>query len=103
MVIVERDGVACVDAQGFATLEVELHVRSLSPAPVSRLPGPCCRLPIGVQHQVKLGAGGDGKFGEDLVQVILHGARADEKPPGYLRVAQTVASQTCDAVLLRVS
>jgi len=44
---------------------------------------------------------GDAKLGEDLVQVILDGARADEQLGGDRRVRLTFAGEPRDLGLLR--
>src|SRR5689334_22655978 len=43
------------------------------------------------QCSMELQAGADLELGEDLAQVVLDGARADEQPGGDLRVRQPVA------------
>jgi hypothetical protein len=50
---------------------------------------------------VKLATGVDAELGEDLGQVVLDGARADEQPRAGLRVGQAVTSQPRDPSLLR--
>jgi hypothetical protein len=55
---------------------------------------------VGGQRLVELAAGGDGELGEDLAQVVLDRARADEQPGADLRVGQTVAGQPRDLRLL---
>ena len=42
----------------------------------------------------------DAELGEDLAQVVLDGARADEQPGADLRVGQAVAGQPRDLGLL---
>src|SRR5580704_13221548 len=55
---------------------------------------------VGGQDLVKLAAGADGELGEDLGQVVLDRARADEQPGADLRVGQAVAGQPRDLGLL---
>jgi hypothetical protein len=45
---------------------------------------------------VELAAGADAELGEDLAQVVLHGARADEQPRADLGVGQPLAGQPRD-------
>src|SRR5258708_25773332 len=48
------------------------------------------------QDAAELVAGADGELGEDLVQVVLDGARAHEQLGGDLRVGQAVGGQPGD-------
>src|SRR5580658_6364659 len=52
------------------------------------------------QGAVELAAGADGELGEDLAQVVLDRARADEQPGADLRVRQATAGQLRDLCLL---
>jgi len=54
----------------------------------------------GGQDPVELAAGADAELGEDLAQVVLDRARADEQPGADLRVGQAVAGQPRDLSLL---
>ena len=56
---------------------------------------------VGGQGAVKLAAGADVELGEDLGQVVLNRARADEQPGTDLRVGQPVPGQPRDLGLLR--
>src|SRR5712671_2483083 len=49
----------------------------------------------------ELGAAGDAQLAEDLAQVVLHGAGADEQPGGDLRVGQVPGHHPGDLRLLR--
>src|SRR5215467_768679 len=49
----------------------------------------------------ELGAAGDATLAEDLAQVVLDGAGADEQPRGDLPVGQVVGDQAGDLLLLR--
>ena len=42
------------------------------------------------KYAVELAAGGDAELGEDVAEVVLGGARADEQPGADLRVGQPV-------------
>src|SRR6266566_5319250 len=53
------------------------------------------------QEAVKLAAGADVELGEDLGQVVLDRAWADEQPGTDLRVGQAVPGQPRDLGLLR--
>ena len=53
------------------------------------------------KHTLELAAGADAELGEDLAQVVLDGARADEQPRADLRVGEAVARQPGDLRLLR--
>src|SRR5260370_42545636 len=66
-------------------------------APLSRL-GDLSRpfVPAAGEDGVELVAGADGELGEDLVQVVLHGARAHEQPGRDLGVRQAIAGQPGD-------
>src|SRR5215475_1394485 len=48
-----------------------------------------------------LGAAADAELAEDLAQVVLHGAGADEQPGGDLPVSQVLGDQAGDLLLLR--
>ena len=52
------------------------------------------------ERAVELGARADAELGEDLVQVVLDGARADEQPGADLRVGEAVAGEPRDLRLL---
>src|SRR6516165_10017673 len=69
-----------------------------------RVTGPACQ-PRGTgvvgQCSLELQAGADLELGEDLAQVVLDGARADEQPGADFRVRQPVAGQPRDLGLLR--
>jgi hypothetical protein len=52
------------------------------------------------QHAVELAAGADVGLGEDLAQVVLDRARADEQPGADLRVGRAVPGQPRDLGLL---
>src|SRR5258708_11315964 len=52
------------------------------------------------QDVVELAAGGDADLGEDLAQVVLDRARADEQPGADLRVGQPLPRQPRDLGLL---
>ena len=52
------------------------------------------------QGPVELAAGADAELGEDLAQVVLHRAGADEQPGGDLRIGQAVPGQPGDLGLL---
>src|SRR5829696_1287475 len=55
----------------------------------------------GGQCAGQLPAGPDPKLGEDVVQMPLHGARAQEQPRRDLRIRQALAGQRRDLSLLR--
>src|SRR5260370_26948929 len=52
------------------------------------------------QSAMELATGADAELGEDLAQVVLDGARADEQPGADLRIGQAVAGQPRDLRLL---
>src|SRR5260221_13870492 len=52
------------------------------------------------QDAVELAAGADAELGEDLAQVVLDRARADEQPGADLRVGQPLPGQPRDLSLL---
>src|SRR5215472_4619413 len=54
-----------------------------------------------VKRLSELGAAGDAELAEDLVQVVLHGAGADEQPGGDLPVGQLPGHHPGDQRLLR--
>src|SRR5437879_10622529 len=56
---------------------------------------------LGREHSVQLVARADIELGEDLAEVVLDGAPADEQPRTDLRVRHSVARQTRDLALLR--
>jgi hypothetical protein len=58
---------------------------------------------VGGQDAVELAAGDDGQLGEDLAQVVLGRARADEQPGADLRVRQAVAGSRATWVSWAVS
>src|SRR6202042_3808183 len=58
-------------------------------------------IPAGGQHAVELATGGDAELGEDVAEVVLGGARADEQPGADLRVRQALPSQPRHLGLLR--
>jgi hypothetical protein len=65
-----------------------------------------CRRPVaaaGGQCLPELAAGGDSELGDDLGQVVLDGARAEEQLGGDLRVRQGRPDQLRDLGLLGVS
>ncbi len=52
------------------------------------------------QGPVELAAGADAELGEDLAQVVLDRARADEQPGADLRIGQAIPGQPGDLGLL---
>src|SRR4051812_35585073 len=61
---------------------------------------PSCGGWLGRQRVLELMTRADPQLGEDLVQVVLHGAAADEQPRSDVRVRDAVASESCDLGLL---
>src|SRR5215470_15004944 len=55
----------------------------------------------GAECPGELGPAGDVQLAEDLAQVVLHGAGADEQPGGDLPVGQVPGDQPGDLLLLR--
>jgi hypothetical protein len=53
------------------------------------------------QRLRELSSGADAELGEDLAQMPLHGARAEEEPGADLGVGEPVAGQLGDLALLR--
>src|SRR5579859_6334107 len=51
---------------------------------------------VGGQGPVELAAGADAELGEDLAQVVLDRAGADEQPGADLRIGQAVPGQPGD-------
>src|SRR5262247_4733044 len=56
---------------------------------------------VGANRPGELAAIGDAKLAEDLAQVVLDGAGADEQPGGDLPVGQVPGDQPGDLLLLR--
>src|SRR6516225_8816087 len=52
-------------------------------------------------HAGELGPAADAKLAEDLAQMVIHGAGADEQPGGDLPVGQVLGDQPGDLLLLR--
>src|SRR3954447_13598399 len=61
---------------------------------------PGCSAWLGWQRVLELMTGADVQLAEDLVQVVLHGAAADEQPLTDLGVRDPVACEPCDLGLL---
>src|SRR5262245_11583428 len=59
-----------------------------------------CRRVAGQDH-VELAPRADAELGEDLAQVVLDRARADEEPAADLRVREALAGEPGDLGLLR--
>src|SRR4051794_40646252 len=62
--------------------------------------GPSCGAWLGRQRVLELMTGADAQLGEHLVQVVLHGAAADEQPLTDVRVRDPLAGEPCDLSLL---
>src|SRR3954453_6057396 len=59
-----------------------------------------CGAWLGWQRLLELMTGADAQLGEHLVQVVLHGAAADEQPLTDVRVRDPIAGEPCDLSLL---
>src|SRR4029077_13275458 len=55
---------------------------------------------LGRQRVLELMTRADAQLAEDLVQVVLHRAAADEQPRGDVRVRDALTGEACDLGLL---